>query len=152
MGKYRKSYLYFDLLGMIASGLLIGYERQITADSGELIRSNIVTSLLIASSSYLLVFLLLSSWKKIHWLKIPAWVLMAALGAVICSFNLHVVYYAIYNWRYRQGRALAEYIWWLLPDMSMSFLVGAVIYLVISLSILGVIRLFVSQLNAMRGV
>src|SRR6476620_7513297 len=102
--KQYKNYWYLDLLGMISSGLAIGYERQLFADSGEFNQYRITQSILISSLSYLIVFLVFLKFNKSQKARsLPGWVLMAITGAITCFFSLHVVKFALDNWQYRKS-------------------------------------------------
>jgi hypothetical protein len=146
----RRNYWYLNLLGMLASGLFIGYERQVTADSGDRFLDKILVSMFIADGSYLLAFLLFPKRETVY--KVPSWVLMAVLGSAICFLNLHVIKYSIDNWGYRKSDSVIEYMVDHLPDMGMGFLIITPIYSFVAFFIMGGIRLAVALFKSLRGV
>ena len=145
----RRNHWYLNLLGMIASGLFVGYERQVIADSGDRFLDKIIVSMFIAGSSYLLAFLLFPKRETVY--KIPSWVLMGVLGSAICFLNLHVIKYSIDNWGYRKSDSVAEYMLAHLPDTGMGFLVLMPLYSLVALLIMGGIRLLASLFKPLRG-
>lgn len=144
----RSTFRYLDLSGMLFSGLVIGYERQRIADSGELIPDKIFISMLIATGTFLLAFLLLYGWLRQR--KVPVWIVRALVGSTLCSLGLNVVYYVLSNQRYAEGRSLGQYVWWLLPDLTVSFLAAFLLYAVFSLSVLAIIRLLARGVVSLR--
>ena len=133
-----------DLLSAAASGVLIEYFRQRSADSGQLRFDKLSISMLLASTSFVLGFCLvrrLQSYRRIVW----PWAFVAVAGAVICSFTLHVVYYSIYNLKYKYSRSYFEYIAWILPDMALSFVFAIFLYSTLAVCIMGALRLLVSH-------
>jgi hypothetical protein len=66
-----------------------------------------------------------------------AWLFVAALGAILCSLNLHVIYYAIYNLKYQGSRSLTEYLAWILPGMAQNFLFTTAAYSIFAVLVIG---------------
>src|SRR5262245_52538854 len=149
MEKAELNFQYLDLSAMLLSGLAIGFERQRIADSGAFMPEKILISMIITSASFLLPVLLFSRSRN-RW-KVPAWIVMGLVGAALCSFALHVVYFLVSNRQYAEGRSFPEYVWWLLPDLTVSFFMAFGLYGVVSLLILGVIRLLAVGVVSLRG-
>jgi hypothetical protein len=145
----RIRYWYLDLLGMIASGLFIGYFRQHVADSGQSHPDEILKSMSIGGCAYLLGFIILMK-REMFW-RVPYWVTLAIAGSAVCSFSLHIVKYAVDNWAYRKSDSVVRYLLWLLPDMAEGFIVSIIFYSLIALCIIGVIRLLAVGLKSLRG-
>jgi hypothetical protein len=127
----------------VVSGLCIGFFRQRIADSGELRINKVAMSMFIAGSSYLVAFLFLNRRRNMSKSKVPANIFMTVLGSAIFAFSIHVVYDAIYNWRYRKTDSLVAYILWRLPDAGVRFTILTFIYSLVALSILGGIYLLI---------
>jgi hypothetical protein len=125
---------FFDFIGVIASGLLIGYERQLLADSGQYNSNKVFVSMPIAGGSYLLAFVL---FHRSQLLRVPSWIIISLFGSILCFLNLHVVKYAVDNWSYGKGVDLEHYI--------TGFFIITPIYSLIALIIIGAIH-FVGRL------
>ena len=129
-----------DFIGVVAVGIFVGYERQRLADSGDLILQKIITSIAISCAAYVIAFIMTRS-RRLPVARFPRWTIAALSGSITCSFALHVVYYLVANRHYGNDLSTVEYIWWLLPDVSVSFVFTSVVYSVVALSVLALIRL-----------
>ena len=135
--KNRKQNLisFFDFLGAVAAGLFIGYERQMSADSGEYFPDKVLASMLIAESSYFLAFVLCNGRKLF---RLSSWFLVAVVGSAVCFLNLHVIKYAIDNWGYRESDSVAAYLEGQLSQYIGGFFILTPIYSIVALFIIGV--------------
>jgi hypothetical protein len=122
-------YSFSNLIGAITTGLFIGYERQIIADSGQVFPNKILTSILIATGSYFLAFLLCNKRTIYH---LPDWSLIAVFGSVICFFSLHVIKYSIDNWNAIGGIGISYF--------PVGLVIITPIYSFIALLIIGTIQ------------
>ena len=129
-----------DLLGVLIVAVLIGFERQRLADSGQIIREKIITSITITTIAYLLAFLVTRS-SRFKAVRIPQWMIMGISGGICCSFALHVLYYLVANRQYGIDKSFFQYVWLLLPNVMSSFLATSFIYSLVTLVILALIRL-----------
>ena len=150
MAQSQRTYLYFDLLGIVASGLAIGYGRQRVADSGEAHLDKILISMLIAVAAYLATFLFFT-WRS-RSSRLPTWVLTAVLGSAACAFSLHIIKYVADNWSYRGSTSLVEYLAMAMWGQAGAFVVLTVVYSAFALCIVGVFRLLALQFNSVRSV
>lgn len=148
--RFNRSLSLADLTGSLALGVFIGYERQRLADSGELIPEKIIASIMIASSAYIAAFLV-TRFKTFELARIPQWVSMALLGAILCSLSLHVIYFLIENRRYHLDQSILQYVWLSLPDLAVSFIGTSIIYAASTLSILALLRICLMPRFARRG-
>ncbi len=141
---------YFDLLGAVIVGLLIGFFRQKIADSGEVDAYKIATSMFLASCSYISVCLLLPKQTRIY--KLPRWVWVALLGSVVCFLSIHVVKYLIDNWVYRTSDSLLEYLTGQLPDAAIGLFIIVPIYSLFALFIMATIMFIQSRLHSTHDI
>ena len=140
IARFNRNSNVADFIGVVAVGIFIGYERQRLADSGELIPQKIITSIAISCAAYVIAFAMTRS-RRLTVARLPRWATVALSGSITCSFALHVVYYLVANRRYGNDLSTVEYILWLLPDVSVRFVLTSVVYSVVALSVLALIRL-----------
>lgn len=127
INNYKNS--FFDFIGVSLAGLLIGYERQLLADSGQYDFNKVFVSMLIAGSSYMLAFVL---FHRSQSLRVPSWILVSVVGSILCFLNLHVIKFVIDNWSNGNTFNLKNYI--------IGFFIITPIYSFIALIIVGTIH------------
>ena len=133
-----------DFLVAVAAGLLIGYYRQRMADSGDSPLDKLLMSMFLASAGFAIGFWVVKG-LNLYSRTRYAWILVGVIGAVVCSLNLNVVYYAIHNLRYRGSRSLIEYGAWILPNITQSFLIMIIFYSIFAIVIIGSVRVLVPR-------
>lgn len=133
-----------DFLVAVAVGLLIGYYRQQSADSGDSPLDKLLISMFLASAAFAIGFWVVK-WLKLYSRTRYAWILVGVIGAIICSLTLHVIYFAIYNLRYRGSRSLIEYGARILPGITQSFLIMIIFYSIFAVVIISCVRVLVPR-------
>jgi H+/Cl- antiporter ClcA len=142
--KQCRSYWYLDLLGMIISGLVIGYEAQIIADSGGFNQDDIIQSMFASSIAYLIGFLIFSVFvNTTRFWHIPRWILMAITGSIFCFLSLHVIKFAFDNWQYKEFNSISnsQYFLMVLGNLIQGIIIISPIYSFIAVLIMGTLRL-----------
>ena len=129
----------FIVFSSIITGVFIGYQRQVMADSGERYSDKISLSIAIAVLSYLAAALICTLTK--HKYKELDFIWSAIIGSAFCSLFLNVIKYLYDNRRFSQSRSMLTYIFEKTGDSVISFLVAFSIYSLFSLFVFSFIFL-----------
>jgi hypothetical protein len=125
-------------LGAVVTGLLIGYQKQVMADSGEEHLDKIAKSVVIAILSYLIATLMCIYAK--HGYKRLNFIWAAILGSIFCSLFLNVVKFLLDNRKFSQSESMFVYLLNNIGDSTIRFLIALPIYCILSLMIFSTIH------------
>jgi len=89
---HRKLY-FFDAIVSATVGTCIGYEIQLSADSGERHLEALISSLTVGLFTFLFAFVI-ATLINLRFRAIPYWLLLTLLGPLLCVIGLRI-------WRYQ---------------------------------------------------
>ncbi len=154
--EHRKTYWFVDLLGAFVCGFLVGVEQDFVAHSGDEISfANFMSTVLLAIGSYSLAALVLPIWKTRPFRKLPDWILILVLGAVVYYFCIHSVGTVTYAWKFRYTQPelnTAQYVLSYVWQFSTGLFFVTIIDCLLALPIMGVIHYLGSKLIGMLDV
>jgi ABC-type Fe3+-siderophore transport system permease subunit len=141
MSKTQSSTKAISLVGMILSGIFLGFYWQRMADSGQLHFRRIAVACIISAGSYVVAFLLIESRKRAG--SPSNWLLAAILGSLLSAFNIKVVKYIIQSAQDPNTSSLSGQLY----EISLGFVGSAVIYLGVAIIVIGTVHFFARRLG-----
>lgn len=141
MSKAGGSTKTIALVGMILSGILLGYAWQRIADSGLFQFRRIVFTCLISVGSYLAAFWLVE-WR-LGTRRASGWLLAAIVGSLLSAFNIKVVKFLIVNAQDPYSPSVTEQIY----QIGVGFLSLAVVYVIVTIIVISTIQFVARQLS-----
>src|SRR6185369_12830000 len=141
MSKTQSSTKAISLVGMILSGIFLGFYWQRMADSGQLHFRRIAVACIISAGSYVVAFLLIESRKRAG--SPSNWLLAAILGSLLSAFNIKVVKYIIQSAQDPYTSSLSGQLY----EISLGFVASAVIYLGVAIIVIGTVHFLARQLG-----
>lgn len=141
MSKTDRSIKVISLVGMILSGVLLGYSWQRIADSGQFQFRRIALTCLISVGSYLFAYLLVE--RRIRAGRTTGWLLAAIIGSLLSAFNVKVVKFVIESAHDPYLPSVSEMIY----RVGLGFLFSALAYVVVTIIVLSTMHFLARQLG-----
>jgi len=141
MSKTQSSTKAISLVGMILSGIFLGFYWQKIADSGQLHFRRIAVTCIVSAGSYVVAFLLIESRKRAG--SASNWLLAAVVGSLLSAFNIKVVKYMIQSSEDPYSPSLSGQLY----QIGVGFVASAVIYLGVAIIIIGTVHFLARQLG-----
>ena len=132
---FERSLWTFDLIACISFGVYVGRVLEVEAESGESHPDRVYLAMVIGGFSYLLAYGC-SFFLRNRPLNPPSWVWLSIVGSTLFAFNSGVADFFITNVEYNRSRSVVEYFWSLFPAMLSKFLIGSLLFSLLTITLL----------------
>ena len=122
--EHRKGLLVLHFLGVLICALIVGVNQDLASHSGDEVSwSTFWHTVLLALECYAIVAVLLLPWKSRVIPRVPNWLLVLVLGAIVYYFAIHLVDTVTYARKFRYTQPELNLTQYVLSYVS-DFLVG----------------------------